>query len=442
MQRICMVGTGYVGLVTGACLADFGNEVTCVDADKGKIESLEGGHVPFYEFGLEELLERNVREGRIKFSTDLSAAIRDNQVLFICVGTPRGTDGEADLQFVFQVAEEIARHINTYKVIVQKSTVPVGTGAQVRDLIQAQRNGNHDFDVASNPEFLREGSAVEDFMRPDRVVIGTWNEQAEEVLSDIYKPLYLNETPMVKTTVETAELIKYAANAFLATKISFINEMANLCEMVGADVKVVERGMGLDQRIGRKFLHAGAGYGGSCFPKDTEALDHLASSLGYPLNIVRATIEVNQEQRERLMNRTEELLGGLSGKNIAVLGLSFKPQTDDIRDSVGMDFLRFLSEKGAQVRGFDPVAMDNAKKEISDIDYASDFWAAVEDTDGIVIATEWNEFRTMDMNRLKGLMKGNVVVDLKNIYEPARMKELGFVHLGVGRGSPGSSKAG
>ena len=442
MHRICMVGTGYVGLVTGACLADFGNEVTCVDADQEKIAALESGRIPFYEFGLEELLERNVREGRISFSTDLASGIRNNDVIFICVGTPRGSDGEADLQYVFQVAREIAQHINGYKVIVQKSTVPVGTGARVRDLIQSQRNGNHDFDVASNPEFLREGSAVEDFMRPDRVVIGTWEKQAEDIISDIYRPLYLNETPMVKTTVETAELIKYAANAFLATKISFINETANLCELVGADIKVVERGIGLDRRIGSKFLHAGAGYGGSCFPKDTEALAHLAQSLESPMRIVRATIEVNRDQRVRLMQRTEKLLGNLKGKKVAVLGLSFKPQTDDIRDSVGVDFLRFLKERGAEVRAFDPIAMDNARRAVPDVQYAQDLWSAVEGADAVVIATEWNEFRTMDLKRIQSLLAGNLIIDLKNIYEPARMRDLGFIHQGVGRGEPpGPAKA-
>ena len=436
MHRICMVGTGYVGLVTGACLADFGNEVTCVDADRAKIEALEAGGIPFYEFGLEETLDRNVREGRIHFTSDLPEAIRKNDVIFICVGTPRGSDGEADLKFVFQVARDIAKHINGYKVIVQKSTVPVGTGARVRDLIRSTRNGDYEFDVASNPEFLREGSAVEDFMRPDRVVIGSWSRRAEDVLTEIYKPLYLNETPMVKTTVETAEFIKYAANAFLATKISFINECANLCELVGADIKVVERGIGLDRRIGSKFLHAGAGYGGSCFPKDTEALDHLASSLGYPLQIVRATIQVNREQRLRLMRRTEEVLGVPRGKTVAVLGLSFKPQTDDIRDSLGVDFARFLRDKGATVRVFDPVAMKNAKGIVPDVEYSPDLWAAVEGVDAIVIATEWNEFRTMNLDRLRERMRGRIVVDLKNVYEPDAMKELGFLHVGVGRGTP------
>lgn len=436
MQQICMVGAGYVGLVTGVCLADFGNEVLCVDTAEAKIESLRQGKVPFYEFGLEEIIDRNVREGRLKFSTDLPGAIRESDVIFICVGTPRGTDGEADLQYVFQVARDIAKHMNGYKVVVQKSTVPVGTGVRIRDLIRSQRTGDHPFDVASNPEFLREGSAVEDFMRPDRVVIGTWSKRAEDALSEIYKPLYLNETPMVKTTVETAELIKYAANAFLATKISFVNEMANLCELVGADIKVVERGMGLDRRIGNKFLHAGAGYGGSCFPKDTEALDHLAKSLGYPLKIVRATIEVNDEQRRRLMARTERIMGGVAGKTVAVLGLSFKPQTDDIRYSVGIDFMKFLKQKGATVRGFDPIAMPNARLEVPDVEYATDLWKAVDGADAIVIATEWNEFRTMNLKRLQEMLKGNVVVDLKNIYEPEPMRELGFVHVAVGRGMP------
>ena len=436
MHRISMVGTGYVGLVTGACLADYGNEVICVDADKTKIDSLRAGRIPFYEFGLEELLERNVREKRLSFSTDLPEAIRQSDVIFICVGTPRGSDGEADLQYVFQVARDIAKHLNGYKVIVQKSTVPMGTGARVRDLIRTTKNGNHDFDVASNPEFLREGSAVEDFMRPDRVVIGTWSKRAEDTLVDVYKPLYLNETPMVKTTVETAEFIKYAANAFLATKISFINECANLCELVGADIKMVERGIGLDRRIGAKFLHAGAGYGGSCFPKDTEALDHLATSLGYPLEIVRATIQVNREQRRRLMARTEQMLGTLRGKTVGVLGLSFKPQTDDIRDSVGIDFAKFLVEKGALVKAFDPIAMDKAKEGLSGVEYCPDLWSAVEKADAIVIATEWNEFRTMNLNRLKERMRGNLIVDLKNIYEPDAMRDLGFVHVGVGRGTP------
>ena len=436
MHRITMVGTGYVGLVSGACLADYGNEVVCVDADQGKIASLRAGRIPFYEFGLEELIERNVRERRLTFSTDLPEAIRQSEVIFICVGTPRGSDGEADLQYVFQVARDIAKHINGYKVIVQKSTVPMGTGARVRDLIHTTRNGNHEFDVSSNPEFLREGSAVEDFMRPDRVVIGTWRKRAEDTLVDVYKPLYLNETPMVKTTVETAEFIKYAANAFLATKISFINECANLCELVGADIKMVERGIGLDRRIGAKFLHAGAGYGGSCFPKDTEALDHLATSLGYPLEIVRATIRVNREQRRRLMARTEKMLGGLAKKTVAVLGLSFKPQTDDIRDSVGVDFARFLYERGAIVKVFDPIAMDKAKESLTGVEYCPDLWSAVEGSDAIVIATEWNEFRTMNLNRLRERMRGNLLVDLKNIYEPEAMRELGFVHMGVGRGTP------
>jgi UDPglucose 6-dehydrogenase len=436
MHRITMVGTGYVGLVSGACFAEFGNEVTCVDADREKIEQLRRGEIPFHEFGLEEIVERNVEEERLSFSTDLARAIKNGDVIFICVGTPRGSDGDLNLQYVFQVVRDIARHINGYKVIVQKSTVPVGTGARIRDLLHSQRNGNHDFDVASNPEFLREGSAVEDFMRPDRVVIGTWNEKAADVLTEIYRPLTLNDVPLLKTTVETAELIKYAANAFLATKISFINEIANLCELVGADVKILERGLGLDRRIGSEFLHSGAGYGGSCFPKDTEALDHLARSLGHPLRIVRATIEVNDEQRKSLMARTERVLGGVAGKRLAILGLSFKPETDDIRDAVSLDFMRFLREKGAEVLAYDPVAVPNARRAFEDATYTEDVWAAVTGADAVIVAVEWNEFRTLNLKRLRECMRGNVVVDLRNIYEPAGMRDMGFLHVGVGRGTP------
>ena len=433
MHRICMVGTGYVGLVSGACLADYGNQVTCVDLAQEKIDSLKSGKIPFYEFGLEELVERNVREGRLSFTTDLAKAIQDNDVLFICVGTPRGSDGEADLRYVDACAEDIGKHANGYKLIVQKSTVPVGTGKRIRGIIEAA-GIQHPFDVASNPEFLREGSAIEDFMRPNRVVIGTWSEKAEGILSDIYKPLYLNEAPLVKTTVETAELIKYASNAFLATKISFINEMANLCDLVGADVKVVERAMGLDKRIGSKFLHAGAGYGGSCFPKDTEALFYTGREQGYDLRIVKATIEVNQLQRERLMEASHELLGEPAGKKVAVLGLSFKPQTDDVRYSVALDFMQYFIDRGAQVVGFDPVAAENAKAEVPRAAYAADIQEAIQDADAIVIATEWNEFRRLDLAVVKEAMKGDLVVDLKNIYEPDKVESLGLRYLGVGRG--------
>lgn len=433
MHHICMVGTGYVGLVSGACLADFGNQVTCVDLDESKIRVLEEGRIPFYEFGMEELVQRNVKEGRLTFTTDLEQAIQNSRVLFICVGTPRGNDGEADLKYVDSVAESVGRYMNDYKLIVQKSTVPVGTGRRIQKIIADQGSG-HAFDVASNPEFLREGSAVEDFMRPNRIVIGTWSRQAEDILTDIYKPLYLNEAPIVKTTVETAELVKYASNAFLATKISFINEMANLCEYVGADVKVVERAMGLDRRIGSKFLHAGAGYGGSCFPKDTEALYFTGNELGYPLKIVKATIEVNEEQRLRQMQKTEKALGGFQGKVIAMLGLSFKPSTDDIRFSVAIDFMRYAAERGAEVRGFDPAASANARQEFPQAAYVDDIEDAVRGADAVVIATEWNEFRRLNLKDLKEQMRGDLVVDLKNIYEPDAIFEAGLKLIGVGRG--------
>ena len=433
MYHICMVGTGYVGLVSGACLADFGNQVTCVDLDESKISILEKGEIPFYEFGIKEMVHRNVREGRLSFTTDLEQAIKDNRVLFICVGTPRGNDGEANLKYVDSVAESVAKHMNDYKLIVQKSTVPVGTGKRIQKIIQDQGPG-HPFDVASNPEFLREGSAVEDFMRPNRIVIGTWSKRAEDILTDIYKPLYLNEAPIVKTSVETSELIKYASNAFLATKISFINEIANLCEYVGADVKVVERAMGLDRRIGGKFLHAGAGYGGSCFPKDTEALYFTGNELGYPLRIVKATIDVNNEQRERQMKKTEKALGGLEGKTVAMLGLSFKPQTDDIRFSVALDFMRFLLDRGAKVKAFDPVANDNARAEVPGAEYVDDMEDAIQGADAIVIATEWNEFRRFNLEEVKQKMHGDLIVDLKNIYEPEAVAAAGLRYQGVGRG--------
>jgi UDPglucose 6-dehydrogenase len=437
MYKICMVGTGYVGLVSGACFADFGNTVICVDKEADKIARLRKGEIPFYEIGLDEIVARNTREGRLIFSTDLSAAVKSSPVIFIAVGTPFGKRGEADLSSVWEAAREIARSMNGYRLIVQKSTVPVGTGSRIRDLIrQNLKKKSTPFDVASNPEFLREGSAIEDFMRPDRVVIGTWNGRAEEMLAGIYAPLYLNETPMVKTNVETAELIKYAANAFLATKISFINEMANLCELVGADVKVVARGMGLDNRIGSKFLHAGAGYGGSCFPKDTAALESFSRKAGYPLRIVKATIDVNSGQRQRILEKIRTVVGPVKGKTLAVLGLSFKPNTDDIRDAVSIDLIRSLKRLGATVRAFDPVAIENARRALPKVAFGADMWETVDGADALIIATEWNEFRRMDMARLKRTLKRPIVIDCKNIYDPGAMAEMGFTHVGVGRGIP------
>ncbi len=436
MQKIAMIGTGYVGLVTGACLADFGNRVICVDSDREKIQKLEQGKLPFYEFSLGEIVSRNVAEGRLTFTSDLPAAVRSSKVIFIAVGTPTGENGEADLSQVFAAARTIGENMNGYKLVVQKSTVPVGTGEKVlRTIEQLLKRRNVPFDVASNPEFLREGSAVEDFMRPDRVVIGTWSRKAEQLLSDIYRPLYLLETPMVKTTVQTAELIKYASNAFLATKISFINEMANLCEVLGADVKTVAKGMGLDKRIGPKFLHAGPGYGGSCFPKDTKALAVFARDAKMPSTIVDATIEVNDRQRQRMMDKLRSLLPNLKGATVAVLGLSFKPMTDDTRYSVGIDLARWIRAKGAKVRVFDPVAMEPAGKELpKDVYFAQDSYDAARGADALVIATEWNEFRMLDLGRIKRVLKQPVVVDTRNIYDPEVMVESGFRYVGVGRG--------
>jgi UDPglucose 6-dehydrogenase len=434
MERICVIGTGYVGLVTGACLADFGNRVICVDVDEEKIRALEAGHIPFYEFSLEEIVRTNRKEGRLFFSSDLASAVRRSRVIFIAVGTPSNARGEADLSQVFQAAKDIARAANGYKLVVQKSTVPVGTGARVKEIIAANLRRKVPFDVASNPEFLREGSAVRDFMWPDRVVIGTWSRKAERILSEIYRPLYLNETPMIKTSVETAELIKYAANAFLATKISFINEMAILCEKAGADVKVLARAMGLDGRIGPKFLHAGPGFGGSCFPKDTRALAHFSKKLGYDLKLVRATIQVNERQKRLMVEKIEEAAGSLRGKEIGVLGLSFKPRTDDVRESVALEIIRHLLRRGARVRAFDPVAIPNARRILPQVDYREDAYQVAEGAHALVIATEWNEFRMLDLAKIRRIMKEPLLVDCRNIYDPFAMEALGFRYVGVGRG--------
>jgi UDPglucose 6-dehydrogenase len=433
MYRISVIGTGYVGLVTGACLADFGNEVTCVDKDGQKIASLRRREIPFYEPGLLEVVERNVAEGRLTFSEDLPGSVARTPVVFIAVGTPTGNDGEADLSAVFEVARDVARTMQGYRLVVQKSTVPVGTGRRVRETIAEHLSGDHPFDVASNPEFLREGSAVQDFTHPNRVVIGTWTERAANILADIYNPLYLNETPMVKTTVETAELIKYASNAFLATKISFINEMANLCEAVGGDVQVVARAMGLDRRIGDKFLHAGPGYGGSCFPKDTRALLHFAAAAGVELPIVRATGETNERQIERMVEKCGEAMGGLGGKTVALLGLSFKPNTDDVREAPALRIAKRLLAAGAQVRAFDPVAMPNATRALPGLKMGANAYDVCAGADALVIATEWNEFRRLDLERIRGLLRHPVLIDLRNIYSPAEVQAAGLRYTGVGR---------
>ncbi len=436
MYRICVVGTGYVGLVTGACMADFGNMVTCVDADPAKIEALRRSEIPFYEPGLEPLVERSVREGHLTFTTDLATAVKKSSVIFIAVGTPRGTDGEADLGQVRTVARDVAKLMTSYKLIVQKSTVPVGTGRMVRDIILKHQTKKVAFDVASNPEFLREGDAIETFMRADRVVVGTWSKKAERILEEIYAPLYLLETPMVKTTVETAELIKYASNAFLATKISFINEIANLCERVGADVKVVSKAMGLDKRIGHKFLHAGPGYGGSCFPKDTLALAQFAQKFGEPMRIVSAAVKVNDAQLDRVMDKILGTLGKTpKGKTVGVLGLSFKPNTDDVRDSPAIEIVNRLAAKGVKVRAFDPVAIESARKAThKSVTFVDNAYAVAEGANALVIATEWNEFRRLDPKRLLENLTTPVLHDLRNIYEPDDMRKQGFTYFGVGRG--------
>jgi UDPglucose 6-dehydrogenase len=417
-------------------MADFGNEVICVDSDLGKIEALRRSEIPFYEPGLDQIVERNVREGHLSFSTDLASALRKSHVVFIAVGTPRGTDGEADLGQVKTVAREIARAMTSYKLIVQKSTVPVGTGQMVHDIVKKNRVKDIPFDVASNPEFLREGNAIETFMRADRVVIGTWSKKAEKILSEIYAPLYLLETPMVKTTVETAELIKYASNAFLAVKISFINEMANLCEQVGADVKVVSKAMGLDKRIGPKFLHAGPGYGGSCFPKDTLALAQFSKKYGEEMRIVSSAVEVNNAQIERAAQKILRSLGTThKGKTVGLLGLSFKPNTDDVRDSPAIEILDRLVARGVHVKAFDPVAMTSAKKvSPNGVEFMENAYQCADGADALVIATEWNEFRRLDAKRLLETMRRPVLIDLRNIYEPDVMRKLGFIYHGVGRG--------
>ncbi len=433
-MNVCVVGTGYVGLVTGTCFADFGLNVTCVDKDESKIALLKGSRIPIYEPGLEELVKKNMDAGRLSFSTDLSGAIKRALVIFIAVGTPQMEDGSADLSYVKEVAATISKNMDGYKVIVTKSTVPVGTGKLIEEIIREGQEGDIDFDVASNPEFLREGSAIEDFMRPNRVVIGARSEQGIAILKDLYSPLYLLETPFVITNVETAEMIKYASNAFLATKISFINEMALICERAGADVHMVAKGMGLDNRIGPKFLHPGPGYGGSCFPKDTNAITTIAKDHGYTFEIVEAVVRVNERQRGIMVEKIKELVGDLDGKVIGVLGMTFKPNTDDIRESPAMDIVRILVDEGVNIRSYDPVAMENARQVFGDrLTYCMDVYDAVQGCDAVVIATEWNQFRKLDFERIKGLMRTPVVVDLRNIYDPLEVRGKGFNYTCVGR---------
>lgn len=435
-MKITMIGTGYVGLVTGTCFAEFGHHVTCVDKLEGKIERLKHGDIPIYEPGLDALVAKNSGEGRLRFTTDLGTAVGEAEAVFIAVGTPssRRGDGYADLTYIYEASKEIAPLLNGYTVIVDKSTVPVGTARQVARVIR-ETNPDADFDVASNPEFLREGAAISDFMRPDRVVIGVESERAETLLRAIYQPLYLQETPIVKTSIETAELTKYAANAFLATKISFINEIALLCDAIGADVVALARGIGMDGRIGSKFLHPGPGYGGSCFPKDTLALMRIAQENGESLRVVEAAIEANGAQKAKMVKKIRDVLGGSeAGKTIAVLGLTFKPETDDMRDSPSITIIPALVEKGATIRAHDPQGMDEARTLLpGGIIYTKNSYEACTGADAVIIMTEWNQYRALDLERLGAVMKQKNFIDLRNVYQPELVKQKGFTYTGVGR---------
>ena len=434
-MNVVMIGSGYVGLVSGACFAEFGADVTCIDVDKNKIEQLNAGKIPIYEPGLDDLVERNVAAGRLTFTTEYSPAIENADLVFIAVGTPtRRGDGHADLVYVYEAARQIARHLSGYTVIVDKSTVPVGTARQVARIVR-EENPEADFDVASNPEFLREGAAISDFIRPDRVVLGVESERAEKLLRELYRPLNLIEAPIHVTNLESAELVKYASNAFLATKISFINEIANLCEHVGADVNAVAKGMGLDGRVGKKFLHAGPGYGGSCFPKDTTALLRIAQEHGASCRIVEATVEVNAAQKARMVKKIREALGGSeAGKTVAVLGLTFKPETDDMRDAPSLAIIPNLIDKGATIRAHDPQGVEESRRLLPDgITYCDDIYETVAGADAIVLMTEWNEYRGLDFPRIRESVNGQIFVDLRNVYEPDVIAGHGFEYHGVGR---------
>jgi len=435
-MKVCVVGSGYVGLVTGACLADFGMHVVGVDKDHSKVETLRGGKIPIFEPGLKTLVAKNMAEGRLSFTTDLGPAIEESRAVFIAVGTPPLPDGSADLTFILEVARSIGEHLTGFKVVVTKSTVPTGTGAQIEEIIRdtAREHGHEaDFAIVSNPEFLREGSAIEDFMNPDRVVIGSRDPRAIEVMEDIYAPLHNADVPFVVSNVETAELIKYASNGFLATKISFINEIAALCEKLGADVETVAKGMGLDNRIGPKFLQTGPGFGGSCFPKDTQAVSKIARKNDLRFRIIDAVLEVNEITKARMIDKIEDAFGTLDGRTVALLGLSFKPNTDDMRDSPAIPIARGLLERGATIQAFDPEAMEEAKKELPDLTYCNNAYEAARGADGVVILTEWNQFRSLEWDRLKELLSQPLVVDLRNLYEPEKMAETGFRYVSVGR---------
>jgi len=461
--KIAIIGTGYVGLVTGTCLSDFGLDVVCVDKNNEKIECLNSGKVPIYEPNLEALIKKSVKANRLTFTTDLKKAVKQPKVIFIAVGTPSNNDGSANLKQIEKVAQQIAVSMNEYKVIVNKSTVPIGTATKIKEIInssspsplrgegrvrvksssviarsEATRQSQptskpFDFDIVSNPEFLREGSAVYDFTHPDKIVIGTTSPKALKIMQEIYRPLYLIDTPFVITNPETAELIKYACNAFLATKITFINEIANLCDKIGADVHQIAKAMGLDGRISPKFLHPGPGYGGSCFPKDTEALYHFASTCGYEFKLLKGVISANKRQRELMIEKIKHHLGDLKGKTIAILGLAFKQNTDDIRKSPSIDIIQLLLKEGSHIRCFDPLAMKNTKKILPDLTYCQDEYETAQGSDALIIATEWNQFRNLDLLKIKKSLKSPILLDLRNLYEPEKTKNLGFVYDGVGR---------
>ena len=436
-MRIAMIGTGYVGLVSGACFADFGHQVTCVDKDVAKIDGLNAGEMPIWEPGLEALVKSNAERGRLSFTTELAAGVDGAEAVFIAVGTPaRRGDGHADLTYVFDAVRELARVIAPGIVVVTKSTVPVGTGDEIERILKEE--GITDVSVASNPEFLREGAAIADFKHPDRIVVGAEDDRAQEVLREIYRPLFLNRAPILFTGRRTAELTKYAANAFLAVKISFINEIANLCEAVDADVQDVARGIGLDNRIGAKFLHAGPGYGGSCFPKDTLALLQTAERAGVEQRIVRTTVEVNDTRKEAMAERVQRAMGGdLAGKRVGVLGLAFKPNTDDMREAPSLPLIEGLIARGAQVSAFDPVARRQAEPLLDGVEFCANAEAVAEGADALVIVTEWDEFRALDLDRIAASMKGDVLVDLRNVYDPAEAQAAGLAYFGIGRGRRG-----
>jgi len=441
-MRIAMIGTGYVGLVSGACFADFGHRVCCVDKDSSKIDGLNAGVMPIWEPGLEAIVKSNKERGRLTFTTDLPSAVKEAEAVFIAVGTPaRRGDGHADLTFVFEAVRELASFIQPDAVVVTKSTVPVGTGDKIELILREE--GVERVSVASNPEFLREGAAIADFKHPDRIVVGAEDERAQEVLREIYRPLFLNRAPILITGRRTAELTKYAANAFLAVKISFINEIANLCEAVDADVQDVARGIGLDNRIGPKFLHAGPGYGGSCFPKDTLALLQTADLAGVDQRIVRTTVEVNDDRKAQMVERVARAVGGdLGGKRVGVLGLAFKPNTDDMREAPSIPIVNALVERGATVAAFDPVAREQAEKVFHGIEFANDAYAAADGADVLVIVTEWDEFRALDLDRIAASLRGKILVDLRNVYDRSEAEEAGLTYYGVGRGRPQAQAAG